>query len=81
MTQQLKLEDALEILKAPPYPIDEAMQDMEFVASKLGLTKVEFEEMMHGENRTYRDYKSNLKLISLAIKVAQKVGMETRNFR
>lgn len=81
LTQQLKREDALEILKAPPYPIDEAMQDMEFVASKLGLTKVEFEEMMHGENKTYRDYKSSLKLISLAIKVAQKVGMETRNFR
>lgn len=81
LTGQMKREEALEILSNPPYPIEEAMQDMEFVASKLGITKTELQEMMNGENKTYKDYKSELTRISLAIKLAQAAGMETRNFR
>jgi hypothetical protein len=60
LTGQLKREDALEILKQPPYPVEEAMQDMEFIANKLGITKAEFEELMKGdEQNLYRDYKSS----------------------
>ncbi|MFL0247331.1 N-acetyl sugar amidotransferase [Candidatus Clostridium stratigraminis] len=81
LTGQLSREDALEILKQPPYPEKEAIQDMEFIARKLGITKDEFEEMMKMENKTYKDYKSSLTLINLAIKLAQTVGLETRNFR
>jgi len=81
LTEQLKRIEALEILKQPPYPENEAVQDMEFVASKLGITKTEFQEMMNDENKTYKDYKSSLTLIDMAIKVAQTVGMEKRNFR
>jgi N-acetyl sugar amidotransferase len=81
LTGQIKRDEALEIIKNPPYSVEEAMQDMEFIASKLGLTKSEFEKMMNGENKTYKDYKSELTSISLAIKIAQSVGMETRNFR
>lgn len=81
LTDQLNREDALEILEQPPYPEKEAMEDMELVASKLGITKAEFEEIMNGENKTYKDYKSNLTIIELAIKIAQTVGMENRNFR
>jgi N-acetyl sugar amidotransferase len=81
VTGQLTREEALEILKHPSYPVEEAMQDMEFVANKLGVTKAEFEELMKGENKTYRDYKSGLTLINFAIKTAQLVGLEKRNFR
>jgi N-acetyl sugar amidotransferase len=81
LTGQLKREDALEILKQPPYPVEEAMQDMEFIANKLGITKAEFEELMKGENKIYRDYKSGLTLINFAIKIAQFIGIEKRNFR
>lgn len=81
VTGQLAREDALEMLKQPPYPVEEAMQDMEYIANKLGLTRDEFQEIMKGENKTYRDYKSSLTLINVAIKLAQFVGFEKRNFR
>jgi N-acetyl sugar amidotransferase len=81
VTGQLTREEALEILKHPPYPVEEAMQDMEFIANKLGVTKAEFEELMKGENRTYRDYKSEMFWIELAINLAKLVGLEKRNFR
>lgn len=81
LTDQLKREEALELLKEPPYTIEEAMDDMEFIANRLGLTKEEFIEMMNQENKTYKDYKSDVTLINAAIKLATLVGMEKRNFR
>lgn len=81
LTGQLTREAALEVLKQPPYPVKDAMEDLEFVANKLGITKAEFEEIMKGENKTYRDYKSSLPSIKAAIKLAQFVGQEKRNFR
>ena len=81
VTGQLTREEALEIIKNPPYPIEEAMQDMEVVAKKLGITRAEFEELMKGENKTYRDYKSEMFWIELPINLAKLVGMEKRNFR
>lgn len=81
LTGQLKREDALEILEQPPYPLADAMKDMELIANKLGITKSEFEEMMNGPNKTYRNYQSGLAPINLAIKTAQLVGLEKRNFR
>jgi N-acetyl sugar amidotransferase len=81
LTDQVKREEALEILKQPPYPVEEAMQDMEFIATKLGITKTEFEDMMNGENKSFKDYKSSLTSINIAIKLAQYVGMEKRNYR
>lgn len=81
LTGQLERDAALEILKEPPYPVEEAMKDMEFIASKLGITKTEFEELMKGENKTYKDYKTEKFWIDLAISIAKLVGMEKRNFR
>lgn len=81
LTNQLTRDEAIEILNQPPYPIEEAMEDMEFIANRLGLTKDEFIELMNGENKTYRDYKSDLTMINAAIKLAKLVGMEKRNFR
>ena len=81
LTGQLKRNDALEILKQPPYPIEEAMQDMDFITTKLGVTKAEFEEIMQGKNKSFKDYKSSLTVINAAIKFAQFIGMERRNYR
>lgn len=81
LTGQLKREEALEILKQPPYPVDQAMEDMEFIAGRLGLSKDEFIELMNQENKTYKDYKSDITLIKAAINFAKIVGIEKRNFR
>lgn len=79
LTGQMTREEALQKLAEPPYDENLAMEDLEYVAKKLGLTKDI--EMMNCENKTYRDYKSNYLLIEAAIKFAIKVGYEKRQFR
>ncbi len=81
LTGQLERKEALRILQEPPYPEEEAIKDMEYIANKLGMTKVEFVELMKGENKTYKDYKSSFTSINAAIRLAQLVGLEKRNFR
>ncbi len=81
LTGQLNREDALEILKKPPYDEKLAMEDMEFIANKLGISKDEFIRLMNGENKNYKDYKNSAGLIGAAIKIAQIVGMEKRQYR
>lgn len=81
LTGQMTREDALKKLAEPPYDENLAMQDLEYVAKKLGLTEGEFRELMKGENKTYHDYKSNAWLIQTAVKIARFVGYERRQFR
>lgn len=81
LTGQMSREEALQKLAEPPYDVSIAMEDMEYIATKLGLSKEEFVEMMNGENKTYKDYKNSACLINLAVRVAKLLGIEKRNFR
>lgn len=81
LTGQLKRDEALETLKNPPYDEKQAMEDLEYVAKKMGLTKDEFLNLMKQENKTYKDYKNTSGLISLAVKAARLFGMEKRQYR
>ncbi|MBC2889920.1 N-acetyl sugar amidotransferase [Gordonibacter massiliensis (ex Traore et al. 2017)] len=81
LTGQMTREEALSKLAEPAYDPKLAQEDMEYVAKKLGLTKAEFEAMMSEPNKTYRDYKNQSGMIAAAVKVAQLVGMEKRNYR
>lgn len=81
LTGQLERDKALEILENPPYDEKQAMEDLEYVAKKMGLTKEEFLDLMKQENKTYKDYKNTSGLISLAVKAARLFGMEKRQYR
>lgn len=81
LTDQLDRQRALEILQRPPYDEKQAIEDLEYVAKKLGLTKEEFVDLMNGENKTYKDYKNSAGLINMAIRIAHIVGMEKRQYR
>lgn len=81
LTEQMKRDEALEILKTPPYDEKQAMEDLEYVAKKMGLTKDEFLDLMKQENKTYKNYKNTSGLISLAVKAARLFGMEKRQYR
>lgn len=81
LTGQMSREEALQKLAEPPYDENLAIQDLEYVAKKIGLTKEEFIKLMNGENKTYRDYKSSAWLIEAAIKLAIFAGLEKRQFR
>ena len=74
-------DQALDVLKAPPYDDFLAMQDLDYVSGKLDISKESFIELMNGENKSFRDYKNSEKLLKLAIRFAMLVGIEKRNFR
>lgn len=81
LTGQMTRDEALEKLKESPYSKEMMKEDMEYIAKKLGVSTVEFEQIINGGNKTYKDYKNSLSLIELAIKIAKIVGIEKRNFR
>ena len=81
LSGQMSRQEAIELLQSPPYEESLALQDMEFVASKLNVASQMIFDLMRGENKTFRDYKNNEKLLKLAIRLAVFVGMEKRNFR
>lgn len=81
LTGQLTREEALERISRPE--LDEATmaQEFEYVATKLGWTVAEFQEIFKGENKTFRDYKNNFFLITLGAKIANLLGLDRRIFR
>ena len=81
LTNQMSREQALQEIKEQPYDEKLAKQDMEYICDKLDISVDEFIDLMNGENKTFRDYKNNAKLIKFAIKIAMALGVEKRNFR
>ncbi len=81
LTNQMTREEALRELEENPYDEKQAMEDMAYIAKKLGIGVEEFEELMKGENKTYRDYKNQAGMLNFFIHLAQKTGIEKRNFR
>jgi len=62
------------------YDEETVAQDFEYVATKLGLSVAELKEIMAGENKSYRDYKSNMPMIALARKCCALSGFSERSF-
>lgn len=81
LTGQLDREEALRILKEPPYDVNQAMEDMEYVSKKLGITRNEFLDLMRGPNKTYKDYKNTSVFIEWAVRISRLLGIERRQFR
>ena len=69
LTKQMTREDALSELLQPAYDPDEMKKDFEFVAKKLGINTDILQDMMDGENKTYKDYKNNMFAINIGTKV------------
>lgn len=81
LTGQMTREEALQKLSENPYDDKIAKEDMDYICQKLEVTPTEFKEFIIGDNKTYRDYKNNSRIIKSAIKLAIKLGIEKRNFR
>ena len=81
LSGQMTREEALEKLNQQPYDEKTAMQDLEYIADKLDMTKEALIETIHGENKTFRDYNNSEKMLKAAIKFAMLIGIEKRNFR
>ena len=74
-------DEALKIIAQPAYDELLMQQDFEYVAKKLDLTVAELQELFEGENKAYRDYKSNMPLISLGTKVLRLLGVQRQVMR
>jgi N-acetyl sugar amidotransferase len=67
---QLTRAQAMEEIKAPPYPIDLQERDREYVVKKLGLTDAQFEQFMALEPRSFRDYPNSFSTVERLKKLA-----------
>lgn len=81
LTGQMTREEALEKIAENPYDEKQAKEDQEYIAKKLGISAKEMEEIISGENKTWRDYKNQANMLNFFIHTAQKAGIEKRNFR
>jgi hypothetical protein len=69
LTNQMTRTDALDLIAKPAYDEKTVQQDFEYIAKKLDLSVQELQELMEGENKSYRDYKSRMPLISFATNI------------
>ncbi len=62
--------EALELIKRPPYPSEEMLQqDLDFVLKKFDLTAAEFQSIIKSPVKTFRDYPNNFKIVNLVWKL------------
>jgi N-acetyl sugar amidotransferase len=64
LTGQMTREEALEVLKTPPYDPDTIEQDFEYIATKLGITPEELHSYHKMPKKYYWDYRNQHKLLS-----------------
>ena len=81
LTNQMTREEALARVAKSEIDEQTMMQDFEYVAKKLDLTVSELQELFEGKNKTFRDYKNNMALITLGVKVMRMLGLEKRVIR
>jgi N-acetyl sugar amidotransferase len=81
LTGQMTRKDALERISKPELSEEFLNKEFEYIADKLDLTKDELQFIFNSENKTFRDYKTKIKLIMFGSKVMQKLGLEKRLFR
>ena len=76
LTNQMTREEALERIAQPAYSPEDISRDMEFVATKLGLSVAELEALRDGPNKSYKDYKNAMTFIDFGTKVMRAVGLQ-----
>ena len=74
-------EEALAAIAQPAYDEQLMTQDFEYVAKKLDLSISELQALMDSEKKTYRDYKSNMPLISFGTNILRIFGIQRQIMR
>ena len=77
-SNQMTRDEALKQLES--YPIDEntIKQDIEFVANKLNISKIQLLNLLKRENKSFKDYKSHYFIIDKIIKILNILNLERR---
>ncbi len=81
LTGTMTRDNALNELEQLPYPKEMIREDQTYIAKKLGVSPEEFEHIIAGPNKTYREYKNSYILIRLGTAVLRRLGIENKKFR
>lgn len=76
LTGQLKREEALAKIAISAYDEETLAHDFEYIATKLGLSVAELQELHRGQNKTYKDYANDMAIIELGTKVLRGLGIQ-----
>jgi len=74
-------EAAIRELETAAYDKETMRADTAFIANKLGVSDEEFERILHGENKTYADYRNSWWVIRLGTVILRALGAEKKKFR
>lgn len=81
LTKQANRDEVLSRISKPELPEEEMMHEFEYVAKKLDFTTDELWSYFYGENKTFKDYKNNYRLITIGTRIMQFLGLEKRSFK
>jgi hypothetical protein len=81
LTNQMTREEALQRIIKPELSEEFLQKEFDYVADKLDLSRKDLQDIFHGQNKTFYDYRSKIKIIKLGSKILQKLGLEKRLFR
>ena len=76
LTNQMIRDDALEKLKTFVISDEDLKRDFDYVSKKLGITSDELQMFMDSPNKTFRDYKNQMWLYDLGVRVLRAIGIE-----
>lgn len=81
LTNEMTRDEAIAELERSPYPEEIMAQDSAYIADKLGISLSELEELIKGENKSYKDYKNSYGFIKFCTFILRKLGIEKKKFR
>jgi N-acetyl sugar amidotransferase len=76
LTNQMTREEALDKLKHPPFEEATIVQEIEYVATKLGISVEELQGYLTAPNKTYKDYESQKHLYTIGARVMKLLGLD-----
>ncbi len=76
LTKQMTRQEALEILKNPPYNPENINDEFNYIATKLGITSEELKRYFEMEKKFYWDYKNQQNIFRLGAKFLNLIGVE-----
>ena len=76
LTKQMTRDEALEKLSRPAYDESTITHDIEYVATKLGISSDELLGYLAAPNKSFKDYRSQEGIYALGAKVMRLVGMQ-----
>ena len=76
VTNQMEREDALIQLQESPYNKDEIVHELEYVATKLGITNNELNKYFELPKKTFEDYRSQYSIYKIGAKIMRLFGLE-----